>query len=110
MDKLPRVAVDVKSQRCLSRCSTAAPSENLELQAVDATDASLSDGETQSVCHTAARNAKSQKSADDSPFRTITPVAQLRRRCARYDGRPKFHDAKECVLLSASAPEQHSDY
>ena len=37
LDNLPRVSADAKSRRCLSGWNTAAPSENLELQAADAT-------------------------------------------------------------------------
>jgi hypothetical protein len=45
LDNLQRVAIDAKSQRCLSRRDTAALSEILEVQAGDATDASLSGSE-----------------------------------------------------------------
>jgi len=48
-----RIRGYVYLQRCLPRRDTAAPNENLELQAVDATDASLSDGKLRAVYHTA---------------------------------------------------------
>lgn len=52
LDNLQRVAVDAKSQRCLSGRETAAFSEILEVQADDATAAALSGGEMRAVCKT----------------------------------------------------------
>ena len=63
VDKLVRVLVDAKSQRCLSSSYTSAPSEHRELQAADALAAGSNEGELLAVRKTAEDTATCERTS-----------------------------------------------